>query len=124
MVGPGEAGWTCEKNGFRRGGPSQKHKGKRGDHAKYFSKTLKWHNGLISEVIEFKRKKGAEEKVKESREAKDKSYKDCRWTELYEDVTKLKKLRVPELNKYFNHHGLKQHLRSNKSEKVKPIVRH
>ena len=45
-------------------------------------------------------------------------------TELCEDVTKLKKLRVPELNKYFNHHGLKQHLKSNKSEKVKVTVRH
>ena len=45
-------------------------------------------------------------------------------TELCEDVTKLKKLRVPELNKYLNHHGLKQHLKSNKSEKVKVIVRH
>ena len=39
-------------------------------------------------------------------------------------MTKLKKLRVPELNKYLNHHGLKQHLESNKSEKVKVIVRH
>ena len=39
-------------------------------------------------------------------------------------VTKLKKLRVPELNKYLNHHGLKQHLKSNKSEKVKVIVKH
>ena len=45
-------------------------------------------------------------------------------TELCEDVTKLKKLRVPELNKHLNHHGLKQHLKSNKSEKVKVIVRH
>ena len=45
-------------------------------------------------------------------------------TELCEDVTKLKKLRVPELNKCLNHHGLKQHLKSNKSEKVKVIVRH
>ena len=45
-------------------------------------------------------------------------------TELCEDVTKLKKLRVPELNKYLNHHGLKQHLKSKKSEKVKIIGRH
>jgi len=45
-------------------------------------------------------------------------------TELCEDLTKLKKLRVPELNKYLNHHGLKQHLKSSKSEKVKAIVRH
>ena len=33
-------------------------------------------------------------------------------------------LRVPELNKYLNHQGLKQHLKSSKSEKVKAIVRH
>ena len=45
-------------------------------------------------------------------------------TELCEDVTKLKKLRIPELNKYLNHHGLKQHLKSNKSKEVKVIVRH
>jgi len=31
---------------------------------------------------------------------------------------------VPELNKYLNHHGLKQHLKSSKSDKVKAIVRH
>ena len=45
-------------------------------------------------------------------------------TELCEDAAKLKKLRVPELNKYLNHQGLKQHLKSNKSEKIKVIVRH
>ena len=54
-------------------------------------------------------KKRAEEK------AKDESYKDL-------DVTKLEKLRVPDLNKYLNHHGLKQHLKpGSKSEKVKAI---
>ena len=31
---------------------------------------------------------------------------------------------VPELNKYLNQHGLKQHLKSSKREKVKAIVRH
>ena len=42
-----------------------------------------------------------------------------------EDVTKLKKIRVPELNKYLNDHGLKQHLKSSKSEKVKAnSIRH
>lgn len=46
------------------------------------------------------------------------------WADLCEDATKLKMLRVPELNKYLNHHGLKQHLKSDKSEKVKVIVRH
>ena len=45
-------------------------------------------------------------------------------TELCEVLTTLKKLPVPELNKYLNHHGLKQHLKSLKSEKVKAIVRH
>ena len=39
-------------------------------------------------------------------------------TEQWEDVTTLKRLRVPELNKYLNHHGLKQHLKSSRSEKV------
>ena len=78
---------------------------------KYFSKTLEWHNVLINEVLEFKRKKGAEEKAKDSREAKDKLFEDYHWTEeLGEDVTKLKKLRVPELNKYLNYHWLKLHL--------------
>ena len=71
-----------------------------------------------------KEKKRAEEKAKESWEAKDKSYDDYPWTELCEDVTKLKKLRVPELNKYLSHHDLKQHLKSSKSEKVKVIVRY
>ena len=33
-------------------------------------------------------------------------------------------IHVPELNKYLNHHGLKQHLKSSKSEKVEAIVRH
>ena len=39
-----------------------------------------------------------------------------------EDLIKLKKLCVPELKKYLNHHGLKQHLKSSKCEKVKAIV--
>ena len=39
-----------------------------------------------------------------------------------EDVTKLKKIRFPELNKYLNDHGLKEHLKSSKSEKVKGII--
>ena len=36
-------------------------------HVKYISKTLKWHNVLINEVLEFKRKKRAQEKAKENR---------------------------------------------------------
>ena len=70
---------------------------------KYFSKTLKGHDVFINEGLEFKRKERAEEKAKESREAKDKSYEDYPWTELCQDVTKIKKLRVPELNKNLNH---------------------
>lgn len=42
---------------------------------------------------------------------------DYPWTELCEDVTKLKKLGVPELNKYLKHHGLKQNLKSSKVRK-------
>ena len=70
------------------------------------------------------KKKRAEEKAKESRKTKNKLYEDYPWADLCEDATKLKKLRFPELNKYLNHHGLKQHLKSSKSEKVKVIVRH
>lgn len=77
---------------------------------KHFSKTLEWHNVLINGKLEFKRKKGAEEKAKDSREAKDKLFEDCHWPELREDVTKLKKLRVPELNNCLNYHWLKLHL--------------
>ena len=61
-------------------------------------------------MLEFKRKKIAEEKAK-------------RRTEMCDDVTKLQKLRVPELNEYLKHHGLKQHLKSSKSEKAKAIDR-
>ena len=42
------------------------------------------------EVLEFKRKKRAEEKAKLSRDAKDESYEDYPRTELCEDLTKLK----------------------------------
>jgi len=90
---------------------------------KYFSKTLKWHNVLIDEVLELKGTKRAEEKAKESWEVKDESYEDNPWTELCKDVTKLQKLCVPEQNKYLNHHGLKEHSKSSNSEKVKAIVR-
>lgn len=103
---------ACEKKWFSRGGHPKKNLGKRGSREIFYSNTLKWHIVSISEALDFKRKKRAEEKAKESRDAKDKSYEDYPWTELRKDVTKLKKLRVPELNKYFNHHGLKQHLRS------------
>ena len=54
----------------------------KGGHVIFFSKTLKWHHFLINEVVEFKRKKRAEEMAKESREAKDKSCEDYPWNEL------------------------------------------
>lgn len=41
-------------------------------------------------MLDFERKKRTEEKEKESRAAKDKSNEDYPWTELYEDVMKLK----------------------------------
>ena len=42
-----------------------------------------------------------------------------------EDAAKLKKLCVPELNKYLKHHGLlKQHQKSNKNDKVKALMGH
>ena len=119
-----DLGRHAKKKWFSRGGHAKKNLGERRSREIFYSNTLKWHIVSISEALDLKRKKRAEEKAKESREAKDKSYKDYPWTELCKDVTKLKKLRVPELNNYFNHHGLKQHLRSNKSEKVKSIVRH
>ena len=72
-------------------------------------------------MLEFKRKKRAEEKAKKSREAKDKSNKDYPCTELCEDIKKLQKPHVPELNKNLNHHWL-QHLKSSKSERVKAII--
>ena len=62
--------------------------------------------------LEFKRKKRAEEKAKKSREAKDKSNKDYPCTELCEDIKKLQKPHVPELNKYLNHHWLQQRVKA------------
>ena len=41
-------------------------------------------------MLEFERKKRTEEKEKESRAAKDKSNEDYPWTELCEDLMKLK----------------------------------
>ena len=79
---------------------------------KYFNKTLKWHNVLINEVLVFKRKTKKRQKITQMRTV------ICG-----EDVTKLKKLRLPEPNKYLNYHGLRQHLKSSKSDKVKTIER-
>ena len=49
-----------------------------------------------------KERKGIEEVARESRETKRKSYENYPWANLCEDVTKMKKLRVPELDKYLN----------------------
>ena len=63
------------------------------------------------------------ERARESREAREKSYEDYHWANLCEDAAKLKKLRVPELNKYLKYHGLlKQHQKSSKNDKVKTIM--
>jgi len=51
----------------------------------------------------------------------EKNDEDYAWKDLCEDQTKLKKLRVPELNKYLKHHELDKHLKSTK--KVKVITR-
>ena len=76
------------------------------------------------EVVDFKKKKRAEERAKESQKAKEKNYEDYAWKDLCEDPTKLQKLRVPELNKYLKHHRLDKHLKSTKHDKVKVIARH
>ena len=76
------------------------------------------------EVMEFKKKKRAEERARESQKTKEKVYADYAWKDLCEDSTKLKQLRVPELNKYLRHHGIHQHIKSPKNDKVKVIARH
>ena len=82
------------------------------------NQSLWWIIFLHLEVLELKRKKRAEEKAKLSRE------EDYPWTELCENLTKLKKLRVPELNKYLNHLGLKQHLKSSMNVLQLPLLSH
>ena len=74
--------------------------------------------------MEFKKKKRAEECAKESQKTKEKVYADYAWKDLCEDSTKLKQLRVPELNKYLRHHGIHQHIKSPKNDKVKVIAGH
>ena len=49
-------------------------------------------------MVDFKKKRSAEERAKESLKVKEKKYEDYAWNDLREDPTKLKKLRVPELN--------------------------
>ena len=74
--------------------------------------------------MEFKKKKRAEERARESQKTKEKVYADYAWKDLCEDSTKLKQLRVSELNKYLRHHGIHQHIKSPKNDKVKVIARH
>ena len=76
------------------------------------------------EVVDFKKKKRAEERAKESQRAKEKNHEDYAWKDLCEDPTKLQKLRVAELNKYLKHSRLDKHLKSTKHDKVKVIARH
>ena len=75
-------------------------------------------------MVDFKKKKRAEERAKESQKAKEKNYEDYAWKDLCEDPTKLQKLRVAELNKYLKHRRLDKHLKSTKHDKVKVIARH
>ena len=76
------------------------------------------------EVMEFKKKKGEEERAKESQKTKEKVYDDYARDDLSENSTKRKQLRLPELNKYFKQHGLHQHIKSPKNDKVKVIAGH
>ena len=70
------------------------------------------------------KKKRAEERAKKSQNAKEKNHEDCAWKYLCEDPIKVKKLRVPEQNKYLKHHRLEKHLNSTKTDKVQVITRH
>ena len=72
-------------------------------------------------VMDFKNKR-AEERGKESQNTNEKNYEDYVWKDLCEDSTKLKLLRVPELNKYLKHHRLDKHLKSTKNDKVQVIT--
>ena len=69
-------------------------------------------------VVDFKKKKRAEERAKESQKATE-DHEDYAWKDLCEDSTKLKKLLVPKLNKYLKHHRLDKHLKSTQNDKLK-----
>ena len=75
-------------------------------------------------MIDFKKKKRVEERAEESQKATETNYEDYVWKDLCEDPTKLKKLRVTELNKYPKHHRLDKHLKSTKTDKVNAIPKH
>jgi len=51
------------------------------------------------DVVDFKRNTRAEERAKENQRVKEKNNEDYAWKDLCENLTKLKKLQVPELSK-------------------------
>ena len=61
------------------------------------------------DVVGFKKKR-AEEREKGNQKATEKKLWGLCLERFFEDLTKLKKLRVPELNKYLKHHRLEKHL--------------
>ena len=68
-------------------------------------------------MLDFKKKKKAEERAKESQKTKEKNYEDYAWNDLCEDPTKLQKIPSAKANKPW-HHGLEKHLKSTKYDKV------
>ena len=58
------------------------------------------------DLVGFKKKKRAEERAKESQKATEKTHGNYAWKDLCEDPIKLKRLQVPEPNKYLKHHRL------------------
>ena len=72
------------------------------------------------DVVDFKKKKRAEERAKESQKATEKNYEDYAWKDLCEDPTKTEKApsasakQIPQT----------KHLKSTKNDKVKVITRH
>ncbi|CAB4025567.1 Hypothetical predicted protein, partial [Paramuricea clavata] len=54
----------------------------------------------FEKVLDFRKHKRADERVKKAKEANDKSYEEYNWDELCEQECKLKELRVLELNNY------------------------
>ena len=78
------------------------------------------------ELLEFKRKKRAEERTKDGRKVKENLYEDYPCAEQCEDVTKLKKVRVSEYIylKYQIKDWTSIWETASTTEKVKVIVRH
>ena len=74
----------------------------------------------IKEINRIKRK---EERRQASEREQNKTFDDFGWKKLSE-TNQLEKLRVPSLNKYLLHHGLKDHVKLKKKEKVNFIKYH